>query len=452
MAFSDLKFESTDFTNQDIASLPDRVTGQASMLKARFDNIGKNMLALGKFNDLCDALDAFITQTVGTSTDKVPSENAVTVALEGKADSEHTHAQSDVTGLDTALGGKANASHTHAQSDVTDLITTLGGKADTDHTHEQNDVTGLVTALSGKADSEHTHAQSDVTGLTDALSEKVSTGDITQTLGSSTTKIPSEKAVADAISNAGGGDMLKSVYDVSNKAQDIFAYADTKAPAIHTHTQSDVSGLETALNGKANSSHTHTQTDITGLDTALSDKADISHTHEQSDISGLGTALDGKANASHTHAPTDLTAAVPVSRGGTGATTVQGALSNLLALSKQATQATSASYDLDTCLDGVMYVTTSTTGGTELLTRLACTSAGAMVMQIFYGDSPATSSKRMQIAFAHQYPAIAIRTYSGTAWTAWQLVYTDKNTLYYSASTPGNSVSRLGAIWLKPIE
>lgn len=41
----------------------------------------------------------------------------------------------------------------------------------------------------------------------------VSTDDVTQTLGSSTTKIPSEKAVSDAIGAAGGGDMLKATYD-----------------------------------------------------------------------------------------------------------------------------------------------------------------------------------------------------------------------------------------------
>lgn len=37
--------------------------------------------------------------------------------------------------------------------------------------------------------------------------------DVTQTLGSSTDKVPSEKAVADAIGAAGGGDMLKTTYD-----------------------------------------------------------------------------------------------------------------------------------------------------------------------------------------------------------------------------------------------
>lgn len=41
----------------------------------------------------------------------------------------------------------------------------------------------------------------------------VSTEDVTQTLGSSTTKVPSEKAVSDAIGAAGGGDMLKATYD-----------------------------------------------------------------------------------------------------------------------------------------------------------------------------------------------------------------------------------------------
>lgn len=41
----------------------------------------------------------------------------------------------------------------------------------------------------------------------------VATSDITQTLGTSATKVPSEKAVSDALSAAGAGDMLKSTYD-----------------------------------------------------------------------------------------------------------------------------------------------------------------------------------------------------------------------------------------------
>ena len=41
----------------------------------------------------------------------------------------------------------------------------------------------------------------------------VSINDITTTLGTSTTKVPSEKAVSDALSAAGAGDMLKAIYD-----------------------------------------------------------------------------------------------------------------------------------------------------------------------------------------------------------------------------------------------
>lgn len=44
----------------------------------------------------------------------------------------------------------------------------------------------------------------------------VSTDNITQTLGTSTTKVPSEKAVTDAMGAAGYGDMLKSVYDATS--------------------------------------------------------------------------------------------------------------------------------------------------------------------------------------------------------------------------------------------
>lgn len=65
--------------------------------------------------------------------------------------SAHSHATSDVTGLDTALAGKAASSHTHATSQVTGLDTALAGKAATSHAHATSDVTGLDTALAGKA-------------------------------------------------------------------------------------------------------------------------------------------------------------------------------------------------------------------------------------------------------------------------------------------------------------
>lgn len=54
----------------------------------------------------------------------------------------------------------------------------------------------------------------------------ISTGDISQTLGTSTTKVPSEKAVSDALSAAGAGGMLKSAYDPNNTVADAGGIAD----------------------------------------------------------------------------------------------------------------------------------------------------------------------------------------------------------------------------------
>lgn len=58
MAIQDLKFTESEFVGEDISSLPNQVVGQAEFLKAKFDNIGKNKVALGKFNDLIDELVA----------------------------------------------------------------------------------------------------------------------------------------------------------------------------------------------------------------------------------------------------------------------------------------------------------------------------------------------------------------------------------------------------------
>lgn len=65
----------------------------------------------------------------------------------------------------------------------------------------------------------------------------VSTSDVTTTLGSSTTKVPSEKAVSDAIGAAGGGDMLKATYDATGEVADaggIPSYVEANGGKIDT--------------------------------------------------------------------------------------------------------------------------------------------------------------------------------------------------------------------------
>jgi hypothetical protein len=63
------------------------------------------------------------------------------------------------------FNGKANTVHTHAISDVTNLQTTLDSKAAKVHTHTISDVTNLQTTLDNKAAKVHTHSASDVGNL-----------------------------------------------------------------------------------------------------------------------------------------------------------------------------------------------------------------------------------------------------------------------------------------------
>ena len=62
----------------------------------------------------------------------------------------------------------------------------------------------------------------------------VAASDVTQTLGTSTTKVPSEKAVADALSGAGAGDMLKATYDPTGTVEQAGGIPDYVAGQLPT--------------------------------------------------------------------------------------------------------------------------------------------------------------------------------------------------------------------------
>lgn len=82
-----------------------------------------------------------------------------------------------------------------------------------------------------------------------------------------------------------------------------------KADEVHTHTQSDITGLESTLNGKANTSDLHEHSNKTVLDeitadniTSWNSKSDSTHTHSQYvTTDSMNTALSGKSDNTHTH-------------------------------------------------------------------------------------------------------------------------------------------------------
>jgi hypothetical protein len=230
----------------------------------------------------------------------------------GAAPTAHTHAQSDVTGLTAALDAKAD------DADVTALDTRVDALelAPPAHSHAIADTTGLQAALDAKAAASHTHAQGDVTGLTSDLALKAPlaspalTGTPTAptaTAGTSTTQIATTAFVTGA-----------------DAALDTRLDALEAAPPAHTHddryyTETEADAL---LAGKVDdadlTAHASDTTSIHGIaDTAalvLTDDARLSdareptaHAHAISDVTGLQTALDGKAATIHAHSGADIT-------------------------------------------------------------------------------------------------------------------------------------------------
>lgn len=156
------------------------------------------------------------------------------------------------------------------------------------HSHVIADTNGLQAALDAKAAAGHGHAIADVSGL---------------------------QAVLDAISPAYDDAALSGRVTALEEApapywDDVTGKPTEFTPATHGHSIGDVSGLTTALDGKASTSHSHAWTEITGKPTTFAPSAHAhawdeitskpttfapsAHGHTVAEVSGLQTALDGK--------------------------------------------------------------------------------------------------------------------------------------------------------------
>lgn len=140
------------------------------------------------------------------------------------------------SGLDADLldGKEASAfslnDHVHTLSNISGVTATAA---------ELNYVDGVTSNIQSQLDSKYSsdnlplypvtsvNGKQGIVVLSASDVSAISIDDITTVLGSSTSKVPSEKAVADAISNSGGGDMSKvnyatqsdSIVDQSFKAE-----------------------------------------------------------------------------------------------------------------------------------------------------------------------------------------------------------------------------------------
>lgn len=98
------------------------------------------------------------------------------------------------------------------------------------------------------------------------------------------------------------------------------------AAASHTHTQSDITGLVSALAGKSDTGHTHAYTDITGMSSTVVSFLGAADEAAAQTALGLGSAAAEDASyfslSTHTHSAADITSGVfSAARLGTGSAT-----------------------------------------------------------------------------------------------------------------------------------
>ena len=199
--------------------------------------------------------------------------------------SAHTHATSEVTGLDAALASKQP---TGDYATNTALTQGLAGKANTSHTHTVDQVTDFdpnkyVLKKLNIPSNGSTSTSIQVTGTNG--SEPVLTN-----IG---TEISSWEPLLTFLSRKGTSEYTQIVMghdDVTfsiGSGKRIYLSTLINIPSTYATQASLTSGLA----GKANTTHTHTQDQVTGLTDALNGKANTTHTHTASQVTDLSTTL-----------------------------------------------------------------------------------------------------------------------------------------------------------------
>ena len=191
------------------------------------DDVGNGTTYVRTHNDFTDAAK----QQINTNKDNIVMLDSDMEAAQG----DITTLKGNVTTLTTALQSKQDNIVGGASTITGDnltanraLVSNGSGKVAvsavtaTELGYLDGVTSNVQTQLNKKLESAPVTSVNTKTGavvLTATDVGAVSTTDVTQTLGSSTTKVPSEKAVADALSGAGAGDMLKATYDPTGSVE-----------------------------------------------------------------------------------------------------------------------------------------------------------------------------------------------------------------------------------------
>ena len=148
------------------------------------------------------------------------AEKANTSALAGYATTQSVEA------VNSALEGKANTVHTHVAADITDMNTLLDSYVTTEQ---------LSTQLAGKADTVHTHVTANITDFAEVMAGYVKTSSFEESLAA---KADSTELSAYA---------LKSELGDYATSESLTSGLAGKAAVVHTHTKSDITDFPADL-------------------------------------------------------------------------------------------------------------------------------------------------------------------------------------------------------------
>ena len=267
-----------------------------------------------------------VDSTLSSSSTNPVQNKVIKTALDGKANSSHTHSISQITNLQSSLDGKSNVGHTHTISGLTDLnsgwdsllqnapsayvtswptisnvrdkqalkIQLNGGTTEGTNQFTYSGTTAksvnITPSSIGAASSSHSHNAATTTSAGFLNKLDGSTSHYLRGDGSWATPPNTTYGVATTSSNG----LMSS----SDKAKlDGIASGANKTvvdSGITSGGTNPVQGkaIYTALAGKANSSHTHSISQVTNLQSSLDSKSNTGHTHAISGLTDLNSGWD----------------------------------------------------------------------------------------------------------------------------------------------------------------
>lgn len=240
-----------------------------------------------------------------TSLDSKASSSDLTTGLAGKANVAHSHAIADVTGLQTALDGKANTAHSHTIANVTGLQTALDSKLD----KSGGTIAGNLT-ITGDLVIQGNSVSISTTTL------DVADPIVTLAKDNSGAAVPYaglkvERGASDAFFVFDEADDRWTAYSSANDLSTAGTLADIEAGTFYGALSGNASTA--TLAASATKLATARTISLTGDATATGNfdgtgnlaltvtVADNSHAHTIANVTGLQTALDGKSDSAHTH-------------------------------------------------------------------------------------------------------------------------------------------------------